>query len=90
MTPIPEGESRWRGQDGKVYDTFADAVVLGGMRAEALDPDGWQKPRDLRDEALEDMRQQLAAARASESRAWERVKLLEARLDDIREALVKR
>lgn len=61
-----------------------------GRTVEKIDPDGWQRPRDLRDEALEDMRQQLAAARAEAERAWARCKLLESRLDLIREALVKR
>lgn len=46
--------------------------------------------RDLRDEALEDMRQELAEARLERDRWKARVLLLEARLEAIRKALVKR
>jgi hypothetical protein len=66
-------------------------IIARRANGELVDPDGWQRPpRDLRDEALEDLRQQLSSSRLNEARAWARVKLLEARLDYIREALVKR
>lgn len=51
---------------------------------ENVDVDGWTRKTDLRDEALEDLRGQLADARAECDRYKKRVLLLEARLDVIR------
>ena len=60
----------------------------GGDRTH--DSDGWRKPVDMRDVALEEMRQELAAERAESARWRARVQLLETRLEAVREALVKR
>lgn len=53
---------------------------------DGYDEDGWRKPRDLRDEALEQLRNELADERAWAERAWARVKELERRLEVIRES----
>lgn len=67
------------------YDS-AIPVEVQQRRAngEDVDVDGWTRKRDLKDEALEDMRNQLADARAERDRWKARVLLLEARFDVIR------
>jgi uncharacterized protein YlxW (UPF0749 family) len=69
------------------------AVVERRRNGEVIDIDGWRKPRDLRDEALEDLRKQNAELRSAvekkdaEIERWtKRVKTLEERLDWIVEA----
>lgn len=51
---------------------------------ELVDADGWSRRADPRDEALEEMRSELAAARRERDRWRARVLELEARLEAVR------
>lgn len=66
------------------------SLCLPDASAVPLDVRYGHAVRDIKDEALDDMRQELAEARLERDRWKARVLLLETRLEAIREALVKR
>lgn len=67
------------------YDS-AIPVEVQQRRAngENVDVDGWMRPRDMKQEALDAMQKELSETRAERDRWKARVLLLEARLDVIR------
>jgi len=64
----------------------SDPAVVASL-TEACDEDGWRKPRDMRDEMIEQLRNELSVERLWAERGWTRVKLLETQLAAIREVI---
>ncbi len=73
-----------------VVGNRSEALACVPLEVPQVDADGWRKPVDMRDKALEEMQKELSATRIERDWAKGRVAVLEARLEAIREAMVKR